>query len=90
MLDKPSKSLSMQIFIKTLTSLHVTLDAESTDTIGDILRRSQDKEGVVGTERIIVAGKQLHEDRTLGDYNIQPESTLHLVHRLIGGRHGQE
>jgi ubiquitin C len=76
----------MRIFIKNLIGTIISFDINSTDTIYDIKYKIQEKDGIlVEYQRLNFNGKQLYDERTLEDHNIQNDDTLYLYLRLIGG-----
>ena len=76
----------MQIFVKTASGKTITLDVESTDTVRSVKGKLQAKDGIPTQEqRLYYAGKLLQDGCMLHTYNVQKESTLHLVMCLKGG-----
>ena len=77
---------AMQIFVKTPTGKHITLEAEPTDRVEDVKQKVQDKEGIpIEMQTLIFKGKILEEGNTLQDYSIQKDSTIHLVLKQLDG-----
>lgn len=74
-----------EVFVKTLTGKTITLYLDATSTIDAAKSDIEDQEGIpADQQRLIFSGKQLEDGRTLGDYTIQPQSTLHMILRLRG------
>ena len=76
----------MNIFVKTLTSKTIALQVEGDDRIDHVKDKIHMKEGIKPSEQsLIYSGKQLQNDRTLNDYGVMKDSTIHLVLRVLGG-----
>lgn len=81
-----SEGSSKQIFIKTLQGKTLTLDVSDADSIASVKNKIFEKEGIpVDQQRLVFNGKQLEDNQTIADYNIQADSSIHLVLRLRGG-----
>jgi ubiquitin len=76
----------MQIFVRTITGKNLTLEVDPTDSVKALKEKIQEKEAIPESQqRLIFAGKQLADERTMADYNVQNSAQISLMLRLVGG-----
>ena len=81
--DNNVASRDMQILIKMMNKTEISLIVKPKDSIQNVKRKVQQLKGCrPDQQRLVFAGKNLEDDHTLSDYNVQNESTLNLVQRL--------
>lgn len=75
----------MQLFVKTLTGKTVSIEVEEGESIEDVKAKIAEKEGIPAEQqRLIFGGQQLQDAKTIDDYDVGDDATLHLVLRLVG------
>jgi len=78
----------MQIFARNLAGQSITLDVDPTDCIKNVKSKIEDREFIpLDQQRLNYAGRELDDVNTLADYNIQKDSTIHILLRLPGAGH---
>ena len=81
----------VQIFVKTVTGKTITVEVEAEDVLEKVKVKIEGREGIPTDEqRLLFAGREVQDGKTLMDYDIQTESTMHLVLRLCGGMNNAE
>lgn len=82
---------SLQVHVKTFAGKTITVEVEPDESIESLKNKLQSKEGIpINQQRILFGGKQLDSKKTISDYDIQNESTMHMVLRLRGGEFAKE
>lgn len=82
----PFKVSAMEIFVKTLTGVNLTIEVNPSDTVEALKLKIQETEGIpTEQQRLMFDGEQLEDGKTLADYNIQQDSNIRLLLKLRGG-----